>query len=384
MGAENTTLAADAGLVYVHEEDPGIRRRRAGKGFNYIGPDGQAARDPATLERIRGLVIPPAWTDVWICLDPRGHIQATGRDAKGRKQYRYHERWRSARDETRFAHMAAFARALPGIRARVDEDLRRHALSHDKVLATVVRLLELTLVRVGNDEYVRANGSFGLTTLRNRHVRVEGTQIIFEFKGKSGVMRRTGVRDRRLARIVKALQDMPGQRLFQYVDETGELRQVSSSDVNAYLRRITGEDFTAKDFRTWAGTIAAAKAMAMQPEPTTEAEIKRATALCIKATAGLLGNTPSVCRSAYVHPGVITAFAEGTLPKTFATLEGEAYEAEVLTFLDVLTAGGEARGRQPSRRRKVAGAGGADAVRERDPTTAPAARADTVFSGPMP
>ena len=330
--------AEDAGLRYVHDDDPGFGRRRIGGGFVYVNAHGHRIADPRTLGRIERLAIPPAYERVWICSDPLGHLQATGRDARGRKQYRYHPRWRTVRDEAKFARMAAFGRALPAIRERVEADLRRHSLCHEKVIATVVSLLEATLIRVGNDEYARDNGSFGLTTLRNRHVTASGERLMFEFKGKSGVTRRIGLRNRRLARIVRALHDLPGQRLFQWVDADGARHQVGSADVNAYLHEITGEAFTAKDFRTWAGTIAAAKALALQPAPASEAEAKRLTALCVKATAGLLGNTPAVCRSAYIHPAVIEAFSAGTLPARFADAEGEAYEAAVLNFLDALAA----------------------------------------------
>jgi DNA topoisomerase-1 len=234
--------------------------------------------------------------------------------------------------------MAAFGRALPLLRARVERDLRRRALTHEKVVATVVRLLELTLIRVGNDEYTKQNNSFGLTTLRSRHVKVEGRTVIFEFKGKSGVHRQIGLGDRRLARIMRSLQEMPGQRLFQYVGDDGQRRPVGSADVNAYLRDAMGEHFTAKDFRTWAGTLAAGKALAMQPSPAGERESRRLVTLCIKATAGLLGNTPAVCRAAYVHPAVIDAFAAGRLPPSFAEAEGEVYELAILSFLDSLAA----------------------------------------------
>lgn len=339
----NQEVADAAGLVYVSDEDPGIRRKTSRTGFTYVGPDGRPIKDEKTLERIRKLAIPPAYTDVWICPRANGHIQATGRDARGRKQYRYHERWRSVRDETKFARMAAFGRVLPAIRARIEADLRRPGLPKEKVLAAVVRLLELTLIRIGNSEYARTNKSFGLTTLRDRHVRFEGAEVRFQFKGKSGVAHSTGIRDRRLARVVKGCQDIPGQRLFQYVDEDGEHRPIESSDVNAYLRDITGEDFTAKDFRTWAGTIAAAKALAMQPPPESEREAKHAVALCVKATAGLLGNTPAVCRAAYIHPEVLRAFAERRLPPSFAETEGEDYEQAVLAFLDAVTEAVEAQ-----------------------------------------
>ena len=337
----NPAFAKAAGLVYVSDEEPGIRRLGASRaGFDYRGPQGKPVRDPETLERIRKLAIPPAYTDVWICPDPNGHIQATGRDARGRKQYRYHPHWREVRDETKFAHMAAFGRALPAIRERLNADLARHGLPREKVLAAVVRLLEATLIRVGNDEYARTNKHFGLTTLRNRHVHLHGAELTFEFKGKSGVTHNTGLHDRRLARIVKACQHIPGQRLFQYLDEAGHRRAIGSHDVNAYLREISGHDFTAKDFRTWNGTLAAAKALSLQPAPQSEAEAKRLTTLCVKATAGLLGNTPAVCRAAYIHPGVLTAFAEGRLPKGFAKAEGDRFEAAVLKFLDALAING--------------------------------------------
>ena len=335
---DNADIAKAAGLHYVHEDDPGIRRKGAGRSFSYVDAEGAIIRDVETLDRIRKLAIPPAYKNVWISADPRGHIQATGRDDRGRKQYRYHERWSQMRGEAKFARMAAFGRALPAIRARVDADLRRHALTREKVLAAVVRLLELTLIRVGNDQYARDNKSFGLTTLRNRHVKSEGAAITFEFKGKSGIKHRTNLRDRRLVSIVRALHELPGQRLFQYLDEAGERHAVGSHEVNQYLQEITGEDFTAKDFRTWAGTIAAAKALAMQPAPESPAEIKRLTNLCVKATAGLLGNTPAVCRKAYIHPAVLEAFAEHGLPKSFAKAEGDEYEAAVLKFLNKLAA----------------------------------------------
>ena len=338
----NAEVAAEAGLVYADDSEPGIRRTgkltKTGKGFGYEHPNGREVRDEATLERIRKLAVPPAYTDVWISPDPRGHIQATGRDARRRKQYRYHQDWGAARGETKFARMAAFGRALPKIRDRVDHDLRKHGLPKEKVVAAVVRLLERTLIRVGNDEYAKSNKSFGLTTLRDKHVRFHGADIQFHFKAKSGVKAATHLRDKRLARIVRQCQDVPGQRLFQYVCEDGGHCGVGSADVNAYLAEITGEHFTAKDFRTWAGTTAAAKALALQDAPTTERETKAAIAVCIKATAGLLGNTPAVCRSSYVHPEVLKAFEARDLPKRFASAEGEAYEKAVIRFLDNLAA----------------------------------------------
>ncbi len=334
---EPEVVARHAGLVYVHDDTPGISRHGKGPhGFSYRHPDGAPVKDDATLERIRHLAIPPAYTDVWICTDAKGHIQATGRDDRGRKQYRYHALWSATRDEGKFARMAAFGRALPKIRTQVERDLARHGLSHDKVTALVVKLLELTLIRVGNDEYARTNKHFGLTTLLSRHAKVNGSGIRFEFMGKSGVKHASGLHDRRLARAVKAVHDLPGQRLFQYVDEAGGRHPVGSADVNAYLHAATGQPFTAKDFRTWAGTLAAAKALALQPHPESQAAAKRAVNLCIKATAGLLGNTPAVCRKAYVHPEVLNAFAAESLPPAFARAEGPALEKAALRFLDGL------------------------------------------------
>ena len=334
--------AASDRLTYVNDSEPGITRKPArSTGFNYTGPDGKPIKDEETLDRIRKLAIPPAYTDVWISADPDGHIQATGRDAKGRKQYRYHPQWTALQAETKFARMAAFGRALPKIRKRIEADLKKRGLPREKVLATVVDLLELTRIRVGNDEYAKQNKSFGLTTLRNKHAKVKGETLKFEFQGKSGVKHATSLRDRRLARIVKQCQDLPGQRLFQWVDADGARHAVTSGDVNAYLKEVTGEDYTAKDFRTWAGTVAAAKALALQPAPTSATDAKRLIATCVKATAGLLGNTPAVCRSAYIHPGVIEAFADGRLPKRFAKADGPAFERAMLKWLDDIAAATE-------------------------------------------
>ncbi|HEY8076497.1 MAG TPA: DNA topoisomerase IB [Labilithrix sp.] len=328
---------ASAGLArcrYVDDAEPGIRRIRSGKGFRYVGPSGRAVRDRATLRRIASLVIPPAWTDVWICPDPDGHIQATGRDARRRKQYRYHARFRAIREETKYEHVVAFAEALPKMRAKVDEDLSRPGLGRDKVLATVVRLLEITLIRVGNEEYARENGSFGLTTLRTRHVDVDRSSIRIQFKGKSGKKHVVKVTDRRLARLVGRFHDLPGQELFQYVGEDGELHRVEATDVNEYLRRISGEDITAKDFRTWAGTVLAALALqacdASLPQ-------KKSIASAVKQVAQRLGNTPAVCRRCYVHPAIFDAYAEGRLdvvPKAEAVAAAlPKSEAAVLTLL---------------------------------------------------
>ena len=300
-----------AGLRYVSETGPGLHRRRAGRGFVYVDAAGRRVRDTATLRRIRALVIPPAWTAVWICAAANGHIQAVGRDARGRKQYRYHARWRRARDETKYTRMLAFARTLPRIRARTGHDLEGPGLSRDKVLAAVVRLLEATLIRVGNEEYARTNGSFGLTTLRDRHVDVRGAAVRFAFRGKGGKEHVVGVRDRRLARIVRRLQDLPGQELFQYVDEAGGRRSIDSGDVNAYLHEVAGADFTAKDFRTWAGTVLAALALAEVREFATPREAKRNIVRAIERVAARLGNTPAICRKCYVHPEVLQAYLDG-------------------------------------------------------------------------
>lgn len=302
-------------LTYVNDQGRGVRRIARGKGFAYVDPDGRPVKDAATLDRIKALAIPPAWTEVWICPDPGGHLQAVGRDQKGRKQYRYHPDWRVDRDAGKYHRMAAFGRALPRLRRRTAADLARRGLPRDKVLAAVVRLLELTLIRVGNDEYAKANKSFGLTTLRKRHLRLAGGGAVFEFVGKSGKKHRTGFRDRRLARIVAACQDLPGQRLFQYVDEDGHRHAVESSDVNAYIRAACGDDFSAKDFRTWYGSLAMLEALSLSPKPATKAEAKRTLNTCVKAVAGLLGNTPAVCRAAYIHPKVLEAFEAGRPPK---------------------------------------------------------------------
>jgi DNA topoisomerase-1 len=283
--------AKSAGLVYVNDHDPGIRRGAGRHGVDYFDAAGKPLRDEAALGRIRGLAIPPAWTDVWICPDGRGHIQAVGRDARGRKQYRYHDQWRAARDEHKFHRMLAFGRALPKLRERVEADLALRGLRREKVLAAAVRLLEITLIRIGNDEYAKANRSFGLTTLRKRHAALSEAGATFEFRGKSGKVHRTSFRDRRLARVLRGCQALPGQRLFQYLDEAGERRAVESHDVNAYLRAAIGEDFSAKDMRTWAGTLAAARRLAGRPAPPSEAESRRVLAACVKAVAAELGNT---------------------------------------------------------------------------------------------
>lgn len=318
--ADAIDAAKAAGLRYVSDDAPGITRARSGRGFSYRDPDGRLIHDRRELARLRRLAIPPAWTSVWICPNPLGHLQATGRDARGRKQYRYHERWREVRDGTKYGRMIDFAAALPKIRARTDADLRRQGLPREKVLATVVRLLEGTLIRVGNDEYAKENRSFGLTTMQNRHVEVSGGTILFRFRGKSGVQHEVDVRDRRLAPVVRRCQELPGQDLFQYVGDDGEPHGIGSDDVNAYLKAIAGDDFTAKDFRTWAGTVLAVRALEELEAPGSEAEARRHVQSAIESVAKRLGNTRAVCRKCYIHPAVLDAYLEGSLVRTKARL----------------------------------------------------------------
>ncbi|HLY37895.1 MAG TPA: DNA topoisomerase IB [Candidatus Binatia bacterium] len=308
--ADPVAAARATGLRYVTSTQPGIARRRIGRGFCYLAGR-RLVRDAATLRRVRGLVIPPAWTHVWICTHPDGHLQATGRDARGRKQYRYHPRWRAVRDETKFGRMIAFAEALPRIRRQIEHDLALAGLPREKVLATVVRLLERTHLRVGNEEYARANGSFGLTTLRNRHVRVNGRHLRLRFRAKGGKRLIVDLADPCLARIVARCRDLPGQELFQYRGDDGRPHPIGSADVNAYLRTATGDDFTAKDFRTWAGTVLTAVALDAAPVFKTATEAKRNVVRAIKGTADRLANTPAICRKCYVHPAVIDAYAAG-------------------------------------------------------------------------
>lgn len=332
-----------AGLTYVSDERPGIRRRRSGKGFRYESDGGQHIKDAVTLERIKALAVPPAWTDVWICAKANGHVQATGRDARGRKRYRYHIRFREVRESTKYHRMLAFAEGLPAIRRRVQEHLALPGLPREKVLATIVHLLEATLIRVGSDEYARSNKSYGLTTLKDRHVEVEGSALKFNFKGKSGKVWKLNLRDRRIAKVVRACQELPGQELFQYLDESGENRDVTSSDVNAYLREISGEDITAKDFRTWHGTVLSALALQEFEKFDNQAGAKRNIRDAIQKVAARLGNTPTICRKCYIHPEIITSYIEGSLllevkemaeeelRKDLAALRPE--EAAVLTLL---------------------------------------------------
>ena len=306
-----TASAAAAGLRYVNDATmPGIRRLGRTR-VRYVDPEGRTVTNREVLARIRSLAVPPAWTHVWICPNPLGHVQATGRDARGRKQYRYHPRWREIRDDVKYGRLLEFASALPALRDRVAADLRRGGLPREKVLATVVALLEKTLIRVGNEEYARANRSYGLTTMRNAHAKVRANAVRFEFRGKSGIAHSVGVLDARLARIVKACRDLPGYDLFQYVDEGGERCAIGSADVNDYLRQVCGEAFTAKDFRTWAGTVLVARALAGAARPATTAAGKRAIVQAIGAAAQRLGNTVAVCRKSYVHPAVVEGFLEG-------------------------------------------------------------------------
>jgi DNA topoisomerase-1 len=312
---EPREAAESAGLRYVSDDRPGIRRRKSGKGWTFAKADGIRISDPDVIRRIKSLVIPPAWTDVWICPFANGHIQATGRDAKGRKQYRYHPAFREVRESTKYEHVVAFANALPAIRERVRQDMAKRGLPREKVLATVVHLLETTLIRVGNDDYAKQNKSYGLTTLKNRHVEVDGSDVRFRFTGKSGKQWSLQVKNRRVAKIIKACQDLPGQELLQYIDEDGKPQSVSSSDTNAYLREITGEDITAKDFRTWAGTVLAALALKELQSFDSAAQAKRHMRAAIERVAARLGNTPTICRKCYIHPEIITSYLDGRLAK---------------------------------------------------------------------
>ncbi len=357
------------GLRYISDAGPGIRRVQRGRGFVYVRPDGRRVRDAPTIRRIASLVIPPAWTDVWIAPHPQGHVQATGRDARGRKQHRYHPRWVAVRDAAKYSRTIAFGEALPALRRRVRHDLAAAGLPREKVLALVVRLLERTLIRVGNDEYVAQNGSFGLTTIRDRHAQVRRASIRFRFRGKSGKMHDVSIGDRRLARLVKQCQELPGSQLFQYRDERGRVRDVGSADVNAYLRDAMGEAFTAKDVRTWAGTVLAAAAFrelatAASP-PAADVALVRA----IDAVAAVLGNTRAVCRKCYVHPEVLAAYQDGSLARALQSRPGRGVhgrstlrpiEAAVLSLLRRRSARGTRRRGSPS-----AGQGGRRAARAR-------------------
>jgi DNA topoisomerase-1 len=343
VATDPVEVAEDAGLRYVSDDQPGYTRKPKGHDFEYFDTDGKPLHDETRRLRIQRLAIPPAYKDVWICPSPNGHIQATARDARGRKQYRYHERWREARDENKYDRMLVFGQALPKIRRQVNKDMGLHDLPRNKVLATVVHLLGRTFIRIGNEEYARDNKSFGLTTMRNRHVDVKGAKLSFSFRGKSGVEHEIDVSDRRLANIIRRLQDLPGQDIFQYEDEAGEVRNVTSQDVNDYLQEITGEGFTAKDFRTWAGTVLTAMALSAQGPAENKTQAKKNIKDSITAVAKILGNTPTICRKCYVHPVVLESYLDGDMieglkQKTEEALSENledlrAEEAAVMSFI---------------------------------------------------
>ena len=316
---EVAQIVEDAGLIYVNDNLPGITRHRVGKGFTYRLPDGTTLKDCKEIERIRKLAIPPAYTEVWICPLPEGHIQATGRDARGRKQYKYHRKWTEMTNGNKFGRMLAFGEALPRIRERVQADLQKRGLPREKVLATVVWFLEKSLIRVGNDEYAKHNNSFGLTTMRRRHVDVEGGQVRFRFVGKRGIKHEISVFDRKMARIVRKIQDLKGQELFTYLDEEGRKVDVTSTDVNAYLKEISGQDFTAKDFRTWSATVAAIEELSEKCGFETKREAQRAIRDALEQVSRQLGNTPAIARKSYVHPVVFERFGDGSLEAFLAT-----------------------------------------------------------------
>jgi DNA topoisomerase-1 len=328
--------AKKAGLEYVNDGEPGIRRQRRGKGFAYLNGNGKGVRDPYAMARIRSLAIPPAWTDVWICASEYGHLQATGRDAKGRKQYRYHVDFIAIRDNAKYERLVDFAKSLPTLRAEVTRDMALPGLPRAKVLATIVHLLDSTLIRIGNDSYARQNDSYGITTLRDSHVKVAGSELRFQFKGKSGKTWRLTLRDRRIARIIRSCQELPGQHLFQYLDEKGEVLRVTSTDVNDYLRAVTGGEVTAKDFRTWAGTVLAANLLAEIGKPESATAAKRQIRTALQDVAARLGNTVAICRKCYVHPSVLEAYGAGELRLRRIVAKDQALrpeEAATLRFL---------------------------------------------------
>lgn len=377
---DSTSAARAAGLRYVHDGRAGIHREAVKGGFRYLDAHGAPVEDETTLARIKGLVIPPAWQDVWICAQANGHLQATGRDARGRKQYRYHPKWRTARDEVKYERMLKFGDALPAIRHEVDRALKLPGLPREKVLATIVYLLEATMMRVGNEEYARTNKSFGLTTLRNRHVKVDGSDVQFSFRGKSGVYHKVKVHDRRLAGIVKRTRDLPGQELFQYIDDDGETHSVDSSDVNDYLRNITGEEYTAKDFRTWSGTVLAALALQEFEKFDSETQAKKNIVRAIESVAEKLGNTPTICRKCYVHPAVLDAYLEGApldvmrerteekLAEDLHALQPE--EAAVLAMLQQRLKHEEEKPRAAPRKKAAPKAAAKKPARRREPVAA--------------
>ncbi len=337
--------AKAANLRYVHDSQPGLKRQRHGKKFRYLDMDGKPIKDASHIARIKSLAIPPAWTEVWICTSANGHIQATGRDAKGRKQYRYHPQWRELRDEIKYENMVNFGIHLPLIRKKVARDLAKPGLSREKVMATIISLLENTMIRIGNDEYANHNNSYGLTTLRNRHLKVNGAELVFHFLGKSKVEHRISLHDAKLARIVKQIKDLPGQELFQYLDSDGQRHKIGSADVNEYLQQITGEHYTAKDFRTWAGTLQTTIALAKSQRFETIAQAKSNLILAINAAAKKLGNTPTICKKCYVHPRIIQSYMNGEFSTFVESVESGKPESRtehglsrmercVLTLLD--------------------------------------------------
>src|SRR2546421_12814684 len=334
IAPEPEAVAEEAGLRYVNDEQPGYTRKKKGDDFEYFDTDGKRIRDETRLLRIKRLAIPPAYRNVWICPSPNGHIQATARDARGRKQYRYHERWREGRDENKYERMVVFGKALPKIRRRVNRDLKRRGLPREKVLATVVQLLERTFIRIGNEEYMKENKSFGLTTIRHHHVDGTAAKLKFRFRGKGGKKHEVDVSDRRLAKIIRQLQDLPGQEIFQYVEDEGEVRDVTSQDVNDYLREITGEEFSAKDFRTWAGTVLASLALQHQEPFETKKQAKTNLKAAIHAVAQVLGNTPAVCRKCYVHPALLESYLDGTLTEGLKTRTEEALIEKIENLRD--------------------------------------------------
>jgi DNA topoisomerase-1 len=361
--ADPPAAAKAAGLRYVNDSKPGIRRGTGKDSATFFDASGDPITDDATLARIKALVIPPAWTDVWICPQANGHLQATGRDVKGRKQYRYHAKWRTVRDDVKYERMLNFGKALPAIRAEVDRALKLPGLPREKVLATIVYLLEATMMRIGNEEYARTNKSFGLTTLHNRHVKVDGSDISFHFRGKSGVFHDIELHDRRLAKIIARTRELPGQELFQYIDADGERHSIDSSDVNDYLRSITGEEYTAKDFRTWSGTVLAALALQEFEKFDSEAQAKKNIVRAIESVAARLGNTPTICRKCYVHPAVLEAYLEGSVLDALRTTSEKALvedlhaltpeEAAVLAMLQQRLTHAAEPAKRPSRRKRA-------------------------------
>ncbi len=333
MGPMDEKPAVPEGLTYCSDEQRGFGRKMTSAGFRYLDRDGKVIKDKKVSARIDALAIPPAWTDVWICPRATGHIQATGRDVKGRKQYRYHADWSAHASEAKFERLADFARALPKLRKQVEVDLGKRGVSREKVTATAVRLLEITLIRVGNAEYARKNRSYGLTTLNKRHIEVEGTGLTFEFRGKSGKDHSVSIRDRRLSTVMKSLRDLPGQQIFKYRDSNGDLCPLTSDDVNAYIRAVLGAEYSAKDFRTWAGTVSAARALRDMEAATSKTDAKKKITVCVKAVAGLLGNTPAVCRSSYVHPRVFELYESGEIAKVLPGSETKGFERALIKVL---------------------------------------------------